>query len=256
LALLAPARILGAVSLRVTGAGRRAGRRTIQVEALPRLELRNRPPHFELGDFGLGAERYQLEVDAERGVVLAATGFFEGEPFHEIEAMEIAFDEPIDPERFVFVPPPGERVHAVGDRGLHHERVPLVQAQQRASFTVLMPREVPEGWRLRCHYIEAMTRPAMAETVSLFYYSDSGHESVSISQSAAAGIDPTFTSITSLEDWEAREGGIHVRSPGGQAQAHLQWGGTFVFLSSDTLTVEQLVRIAGDMIPAPYEDSI
>jgi hypothetical protein len=252
---LSPARLLGVLRLRVVGAGEVARRATIEVEAIPRAVTAGDPPWFELHELGPGAERYVLQVDAERGLLLAASAFFEGEPFQVKEAVEIVFDEPIDPERFVFVAPSGERIHAPGDRGLHHERVPLVEAQQRATFTVLMPSEVPEGWRLRCHYIEAIERPPMTETVSLFYHSASGHESVSISQSAAAGIDPTFASLTGLEDWEAREGGIHVRDPGGQAQAHLQWGGTFVFMSSDTLGVERLARLAANLIPAPYEDS-
>jgi hypothetical protein len=42
----------------------------------------------------------------------------------------------------------------------------------------------------------------------------------------------------------------------GQAQAHLERDGTFVFLMSDNLTAEQLGRIAAELRPAPSTSSI
>jgi hypothetical protein len=49
---------------------------------------------------------------------------------------------------------------------------------------------------------------------------------------------------------------IRVRAPGNQAQAHIERDGTFVFLSSETLTTEQLASLAAGLKPAPTTSSI
>jgi outer membrane lipoprotein-sorting protein len=51
-----------------------------------------------------------LEVDAQRGVLLGVTALGDGEPFVKTTAVEIAFDEPIEEQVFVFEPPAGEEV--------------------------------------------------------------------------------------------------------------------------------------------------
>lgn len=58
---------------------------------------------------GTGADSYQLEVDRERGALLAATAIRHKQPFYKITALAIAFDEPIPPETFQFRPPEGEQ---------------------------------------------------------------------------------------------------------------------------------------------------
>jgi hypothetical protein len=58
----------------------------------------------------VGGDRYLRQVDADRGVLLEVVATRDGEPFHRITTQRIAFDHPIDPERFRFVPPPGETV--------------------------------------------------------------------------------------------------------------------------------------------------
>jgi hypothetical protein len=253
---LSPARLLGSVRLRVIGEGEVAGRPAIEAEAMPRALRRGEPHGFELHELGHGAERYVLQVDRERGVLLASTAYFESEPFISIEATEIAFDQPIDPERFVFVPPPGETVHSSRDQGVHHHHVTLVEAQQRASFTVLMPRQVPADWRPRCMYVEARERPQVPETVALFYHSDDGHQSVNINQSAAAEKHAQFSHMIGAGDWEPRRDGVHVRGLGGQSQAHVERAGTFAFLSSDTLSCDELARLADALVPAPDQAPI
>jgi hypothetical protein len=62
------------------------------------------------------------------------------------------------------------------------------------------------------------------------------------------------------DDWQdlTRDGtSIKVRPSGwGQAQAHLERDGTFVFLVSDNLTSDQLATIAAGLRPAPDVGSI
>jgi hypothetical protein len=254
--LLSPARLLGAIRLRVTGHGEVVGRPTIEAEAILRPELRNVPSGFEMHDLGPGAERYVFQVDRERGVLLASTAMLGSEPFVAIEALAIAFDQPIDPERFVFVPPAGETVHNSRDLGVRLQHVTLVEAQQRAALTVLMPREVPEDWRPRCLYVEEHQRPEVPETVTLVYHSDNGHQSVNISQTVAGDERREGQSLIEADDWEVRVDGVRVRAMGGQAQAWVEREGTMAFLSSDTLSSDELARLTESLVPAPDESGI
>lgn len=49
---------------------------------------------------------------------------------------------------------------------------------------------------------------------------------------------------------------IRVRAPGNQAQAHIERDATLAFLSSETLTAEQLANLAAGLKPAPTTSSI
>jgi hypothetical protein len=106
--LLDPTLILGALHLRVTRRGERAGRKTITVQAGVRRgygDLHRR--RVGLGRLGIGADRYVIDVDAQRGVLLWVEALRDGEAFQRIEAVEIAFDEPLDDELFVLHRPSG-----------------------------------------------------------------------------------------------------------------------------------------------------
>jgi hypothetical protein len=98
--------------------GARAGRAVIVAEASPRAPGRDQMRTLALHELGGGADRYRLEVDAERGILLGTVALWNGEPFREITTVEIAFDEPIADERFISRPPAGEvsapRVRADG----------------------------------------------------------------------------------------------------------------------------------------------
>lgn len=102
--MLSPAQLLSILYfmplLRIVSAGRSA----IRVEAYPRHEhsqvngLYARVRH----GLGTGADRYQLDIDAERGLILAVRVFVGREPFQIIEAVKIVIDEPIDEALFDF----------------------------------------------------------------------------------------------------------------------------------------------------------
>ncbi|MGH2927207.1 MAG: hypothetical protein ACRDL8_03285, partial [Solirubrobacteraceae bacterium] len=237
-----------------------AGRATITAQATPRPHDPRGPRPLELYQLGTGAERYQLEVDRQRGVLLAVTAVRDEQPFHQITTLAIRFDEPIPAETFRFEPPEGETIQATRDRP-RPQHVTLTEAQQRAPFTVLMPDHVPASWQMHCTFLEASQPPPSPAQVSLSYHSDDGHESISIDQMAAADrASHHYENMVNTDDWQdATHDGtpIKVRPAGfGQAQAHLQRHGPFVFLVSDNLTADQLTTIAAGLRPAPETGSI
>jgi outer membrane lipoprotein-sorting protein len=98
--LLAPAPLMGLLHFEPAGSAERAGRRVLRVAARPRERL-------DLPGLSLarGADDYELEVDAERGVLLRVNARFGGQELSVIEAREVAFDEALAPDAFVFTAP-------------------------------------------------------------------------------------------------------------------------------------------------------
>jgi hypothetical protein len=258
--MLNPIPLLSSLRFHVTGSSQVAGRATVTAHATPRPHDARHGRSLELHTLGTGAHRYELEVDQQRGVLLAVTAIRNEQPFHKITTLAICFDEPIPAETFQFAPPEGEEIQPTRDRHrLQH--VTLTEAQQRAPFTVLMPDRVPTTWQVHCTSFDASQRPPSPAQVSLSYRSDDGHESVSISQMAATDrAAHHYENMVNTDDWQemTRDGtSVKVRPAGwGQAQAHVEREGTFAFLMSDNLTGDQLVTIAASLRPAPSSGSI
>jgi hypothetical protein len=251
--MLDPTPLLGPLRFTPTGRGRVAGREAITADAVPRLPGRGERPHmFELYQLGGGADRYALQVDAERGVLLEAVALRDGEPFQRITTEQVAFDHAIDPERFRFAAPVGEEIQPPwGQHRVQH--VPLAEAQQLAPFTVLVPERIPADWSASYTFIEPSRRPQSAACVLINFRSDDGHESVSLSQYARGDQPDQYNLMLKRDDWQTiNRGGtdVKVRS-GSQTQAHIERDATFVFLTSETLTAEQLATIAVGLKPAP-----
>ena len=59
----------------------------------------------EIAPLGWSADRWELTVDAERGVLLATTAFVGDKPFRKVEATSMSLDEPF--EDALFTPPSG-----------------------------------------------------------------------------------------------------------------------------------------------------
>jgi hypothetical protein len=245
--LLRPGHLLGALRFEPIGPGERAGRDVIVADAWLRTPLRSGPDGFALHELGLGADRYRLEVDAERGLVLASQAFTDDVPFTEVSALELTLDEPLDPALFEFLPPEGEEVRS--PRALHHVRhnVSITEAQAAMPFTVMIPERVPSSWHVRCSYVGESERTG--PSVHLHYHSDSAHESLNINQG--------YESHIPREEFEeAREGerkvwvrGREKRFP--QAQLYTEHEDTKILMTSDTLTIEQLIGLAAMLVPAP-----
>lgn len=258
--MLNPTPLLSSVRFRVTGSSQVAGRATVTAHATARPQHPDRPRSSELHQLGIGAQLYELEVDQERGVLLAVTAIRNAQPFHKITTLAIHFDEPTPPETFQFEPPEGEQIQPTWDRH-RPQYVTLTEAQQLAPFNVLMPDRVPASWQVHCTFFEASQRPPSPPQVSLNYRSDDGHESIAISQMAAADrASHHYENMVNSDDWQdvTRDGAsIKVRPAGwGQAQAHLERDGTFVFLVSDNLTSDQVATLAAGLRPAPDTSSI
>jgi hypothetical protein len=257
--MLNPIPLLSALRFRVAGRSQVAGRATVTAHATARPEDPRHGRLLALHQLGAGAHRYELEVDQERGALLAVTSIHDDLPFFKITTLAIGFDQPIPAEIFQFAPPEGEQIQSTRDRHrhlLHH--ITLTEAQQRAPFTVFMPDHVPTDWQVNCVFIEPSQRPPSKAHVSLTYRSADGHQSVSISQMAAA--DHYYEIMINDENWQevARDGtSVKVRpAEWAQAEAHLERDGTLVFLASDNLTSDQLATIAASLRPAPNTGSI
>jgi hypothetical protein len=194
-------------------------------------------------------------------VLLSVVAFRDGELFRETSTVEIAFDQPIDDDRFVFQPPAGEEIRSSRHRS-RPERMPITEAQKRAPFTVLIPDRVPAHWHVHCVLVEPSERPRSPAQVLLNYNSEDGHERVNLSQRAANEKQSQYYELIRGKGWDEviRDGTtIRVTRPGAagnQTQAHLEREGTFVFLLSATLGAEQLTNIAAGLRPAPSTSSI
>lgn len=258
-ALLDPTLLLGALRFTVSGRGELAGRRTIRVQAVPRRPMgpnaRAFPANFALHTLGSGAERYLLQLDAERGTVLGVEAVRDGHAFRRTEAVGLAFDEHLEDELFVFRPPPGESVRSPRELHSRPEHVPITEAQRRAPFTVLMPARVPAGWQASCEYFEPGRRPATPARVQLSYRSDSAHESLTISQRSAGDADP----YPDTEGWQQfdREGtSLEVRTEARRSELRLEREGTAVLMISGNLSTEQLADLALGLVEAPEQSEI
>ena len=257
--MLNPTPLIGALRFRVLGRSQEAGRATISVEAVPRPFDPRRPPQdFELHQLGGGADRYTIEVDAQRGVLLAATAFRDDEPFRQITTLEIIFDEPIPDEtfEFEFEPPAGEAIRTVPP-----EHIPLTEAQRRAPFTLLVPDRVPSDWQLHCMLVEPSDRPPHPGMVVLEYRSPIGGESLTLAQIPAVESPSVHDELARSDGWRqvTRNGvTVSVTKPGARhpAEAQIEHDGTMVCLESETLSAEQLITIAAGLRPAPSASDI
>jgi hypothetical protein len=258
--MLDPTSLLSSLRFRVTGRSQVAGRATVRASAAPRPQNSRHGSSFDLHELGVGAHRYELDVDQERGTLLAVTAIRDEQPFHRITTLAIRFEEPIPAEIFQFKPPEGEEIQPTRNRH-RPQHVMLTEAQQRAPFTVLMPDRVPADWQAHCTFFEGTQRPACPSQVSLSYRSDDGHQSVSISQMAVADRAlHHYENMVDNDDWqeEIRDGtSLRVRPAGwGQTQAYLERDGTFAFLVSDNLTGDELATLAAGLRAAPSTPSM
>lgn len=255
--MLDPTPLLASLRFAVTGRGSVAGRETITAEAVARPRDPGRHPGpFGLYELGGGADRYRLEVDGQLGLLLEVVALRDGEPFQKITTAQIAFDRPIPEERFTFEPPPGEEIAPTWGR--RPERLSLREAQQRAAFTVLIPVRIPTDWHVTCLFLGPSDRPPWPGSVALLYHADDGHDGFTMSQFSASDKSSVMRAD---HDWEdvVRDGRViratrlDARS---EAQAQLEHDGTFVILTSRTLTRDELATLAAGLKPAPTSSRI
>jgi hypothetical protein len=265
--MLNPAALVGWLDLAVAGNSRVASRATVTVHAAPRqggLRGVKVPSDWRmfrtLGALGVGADSYRLEVDRERGVLLAVTAIRYEQPFSTITTLAIDFDEPIPAETFQFKPPEGEQIRSFRELFPRPELVSVAEAQRRAPFTVLVPDQLPTGWRQmpRCTYTEATER--FSASVLMVYRSDTGHQAVVIRQIPAADAPRHYGMPFGDQSWDEvlRDGTLIKIRPAGerQPQAHLTRNDTYAYLESENFTTDELATIAASLRPAPETSGI
>ncbi len=111
----------------------------------------------------------------------------------------------------------------------------------------------PADWHVHCIFIERSQRPPRPPSVSVNYSSDDGHESVSLSEYAVADKPLQYDLVMAGDGWQTltHDGTpVQIRRGGPQSQAQIQREGTFVFLTSETLSGDQLAAIAAGLKPA------
>jgi hypothetical protein len=176
-------------------------------------------------------------VDAERGVLLRLATFLDGEPFAIHEFVSVAFDEEIADDVFVFVPPPGEEVRNALD--VRHELriVRLHEAARVAPFGVYVPAVVPDGWRMRVHFIAENNQHGWPANVSIHYADEMASVNLNVNQQAASG-EALPARAPDGDDWRIE---------------HLAIGGTRVQISTGDLGLDAIAELAATLVPAPSE---
>lgn len=229
----------------------------------PALRVRGRPRvgqelvHYPGLHMLESADACELLVDRERGVVLKVAFFLDDDEFSGSSFTEIAFDEHLPDEVFVFEPPPGEEVRPP-DLGRSH-RYTLGEVAGAASFTVFKLRDLPKGdWRLHVHYSEKRERPPIPEMVHLAYQRADAAEHVSLSQRPVGegGFGWGGYRLEGPELEEIERGGrvytICKRNPEYDVPASVMFEreGTAIQLSSSEVDQETLLVMAESLEPA------
>lgn len=244
--LLEPAPLLPAFDFELRGEAEQAGRHAVRVNAYPRPEGKLLP---FLPPLPIGFEDCELLVDVEHGTLLRLTALLEGEPGVDVRIDEIAYDEPIPAERFVFEPPRGETIGNATDRWFLDE--PIEDIAGRASFTVWVATGLEGVWNLRAMHLRPR-RGQSYEQVHLHYSRDDAARAFEITEQRADA-QPTFV-VGELEEIERN--GEHLQVTRGTdrlaiASVRLRRDGTSIELTSQSLALERLLEIVDGLRPAP-----
>lgn len=255
-AFLHPARLLAGLELEPLGRTTVRGREAVQVRARPRP----RASWDDFGDFDifgvpLGADEYELALDAERGVLLRATASLRGRVFATAEILEVAFDEEFPPETFLFVPPPGEVMRRPEEAfGQTEHDLTLEEAVERVDFPLWVPARMPPGWELDVVlYVPGHDRPPMPEQIFIHYWHEREGQLNLNERRADEPVEPG-------RRWEEveRDGQrLLVWEPEGRlpvpVQVRLEREGTRIELSSAELERDRLLELAVSLVRAPTE---
>jgi outer membrane lipoprotein-sorting protein len=227
--------------LEVVGRTTVAGRAGIAVRCTPApasvVERQGHARH-DLGD------ALDVVVDEERGILLRRASLLDDEPISVSEVTEIAFDETLPPDTFVFVSPDGEPARPLHETVTEPRRVPLHEAAAAVSFAVLAPDRLPSGWQIDAMLLD---HPRAGQSVSLFARSDDGAASVNANQQPARGRLPSGEGLRTIE-----RGGVDYvvmasdddHSPFRQTLVLFERSGTRVQLTSQNLDSEGLLTLA------------
>ncbi len=238
-----PSMLLGLLDLQPVGSTSVAGRAAILVQARGRGTVWHGPAGLPEG-----AERHELAVDAERGVLMRAVSFLDEQEFFSHEVLEIAFDESFPDDTFVFTPPAGEEIRDAESAFPPPQHTTIEEAARLAPFTVLLPRRLPEGATLHVVYNPGSERVASPPSVNLVYWFEGAGHSLSIGQTGEPQVPGDFGE----ETLERHGMALRLHDEHRQRLLVCERHGTHVMMTSD-LEGETLVEIALSLEPAPTE---
>jgi hypothetical protein len=245
--LLDPVDLLAGLELTILGETELLGRRAFDVRAAARPLA-----HHFFHRMPFGEDELRCLVDRERGVLLRKAFLCGGEELSSSEFLELVFDEPISPERFVLTLPPGEEFvsplahHAIRD-------VSVEEAARRASFPVWVVPKLPEGqWRIMVTYVQPSARPPVHEMVHVNYIRDDAQQHLSLAQSGAelgwTGYGEPETIVHGDTSYQVSRGERGAFGP--PTTLSFQRPGTHLQLSSQDLELELLLDLADSLVEA------
>ena len=187
--LLRPAGLMS-LQLEVGGRERFLGANAFRVRARPRAGGAERD-WVALGGWALGADAYDVIVDAERGILLRAAALLDGEEFAVMEMAELDFDRPLDARLFRLEEAPGEGVRGPGEAfppPFEESTIPAVAAA--APFTVFVPTGLGAEWEASPHFQLADEQFRLPPSVTIHYTTNDGDKQFTLvqrSRDTAAG---------------------------------------------------------------------
>lgn len=225
--LFAPRLLLAALRFEVTGVGERLGRPVIVARATPVDDAG--VLGFQLDSLGAGADEHLLEVDRQTGVIVRAESRIGGEPMSIHEAIELAFDTPLDPALFVFSTPDGAQATAFELPPEVRVDISPQDAARQVPFVLhALPASLGRQPMIHVYQLDADT------PVAHLYYED-----------------PQITlQLRAAEGDERGDAGPYVRPSAPdwpQAQVMLIRDETHVTLASTTFDADRLVELAGQL---------
>lgn len=250
--MLNPARVERGLDLEPVERLEWKGREAIRVRAIPRNV------YWDDTEGGLspGADEYELFVDAERGILLRAAAFLEGEEFATTELLEVAFDESFSPETFTFVPPAGEPVRTPADlERLAPRPVTIDEAASLAPFPVWIPARRSEDASIHATFWPAEEEDKTGPRVTIWCPSFGPAPSFSIDETGARDEGEPSSAWERIQ----RAGQQLLVWPGGAGgqptHVRLERGGTIIDLSSSDDDLEALLELAVSLVRVPAPDS-
>jgi outer membrane lipoprotein-sorting protein len=248
--MLDPSYLLGGYQFSVTGPREVAGRPAVGARAVRRPETA--PGRLLVAEPAFGADELALAVDRATGVVLRGEARSSGEVLALWEAVEAAFDVPLDDGLFRFEAPDGSVARSPGGVFARPRPLSVEEAARRASFTVVIPALVPRGWTMAVLYVPAADRPPRGDTVMVHLGEDGRAPRVRLHETA----EPIADNLA----WEAvehRGRAIEVvETPGGLSsslvEARAEVAGTHVRASGE-VERRALLDIVASLAPAPRD---
>ena len=239
--------LIAVLELTAIDRGAVAGRPTWRCRAVPRAGEDDRFTLHRLP--GYGADEYELDVDADLGIVLRVAAHLDGEVFSQSEVVELGVDEDLPADLFMFSSPDGSPVRSLEDaHGPHHMHVSPRRLLELAGFALFVPRRVPEEWDATLGYhgtiamIHLRARDGLRSLQITQLDVDSDEDGVGWDHANPA---PWQTETHDGIEYEWREPNEDWQP----ARVRFVRDGTRVLIDSASLSAAELLELARTMVP-------